>query len=173
MPEVISLKDARAKGEKFYFTGVPCKNGHLSKRRVINTRCFQCETEQGEIHYWATLEHAKEVRTAYRKKNPNYGAEYWATGKGKYGGYKGRAKRNGLSFTLTKEQFDFLVAQPCTYCGDFGGGIDRKDSSKGYDLDNCTPCCQHCNTAKMDRPVEEFLKWIEKISKFHGGQNVK
>ena len=38
----ISRKDALTQGLKFYFTGKPCSNGHVSKRHVENWTCWQC-----------------------------------------------------------------------------------------------------------------------------------
>jgi hypothetical protein len=37
-------KAARAAGEKWYFTGVPCKHGHLSKRFSSCGACFECSS---------------------------------------------------------------------------------------------------------------------------------
>jgi hypothetical protein len=42
-------------------------------------------------------------------------------------------------------------------------GLDRIDSSKRHDADNVVPCCKHCNQAKMDLPVHEFMELISRI----------
>jgi hypothetical protein len=42
-------------------------------------------------------------------------------------------------------------------------GIDRLDSTKGYSIENCVPCCWPCNNFKLGRNKEEFLEIIEKI----------
>jgi len=34
--------DARAAGEKYYFTGKPCKRGHLAKRLTATSNCVEC-----------------------------------------------------------------------------------------------------------------------------------
>ncbi len=39
---VITRKEARTKGLKRYFTGVPCKHGHISERFVVNCLCYTC-----------------------------------------------------------------------------------------------------------------------------------
>lgn len=39
---VISLSEAREKGLKTYFSGVPCKHGHTAQRRVSNRSCTEC-----------------------------------------------------------------------------------------------------------------------------------
>ncbi len=40
--EIISLKDARNIRQSWYFTGIPCRNGHTCKRYVSGARCSQC-----------------------------------------------------------------------------------------------------------------------------------
>jgi len=66
---------------------------------------------------------------------------------------------------LTYEQIVTFIGVPCTYCGcsDTGGGIDRIDSRRGYELDNITPCCPSCNTFKSDLTVEDFFNHVIKI----------
>jgi hypothetical protein len=46
-------------------------------------------------------------------------------------------------------------------------GIDRVDSSKGYYIDNCVPCCGICNTCKMDLTLDEFIKRSHIIANRH------
>lgn len=41
--ELISRKDAQARGLKLYFTGQPCKRGHISARLVRDAVCRECE----------------------------------------------------------------------------------------------------------------------------------
>lgn len=40
--QIVSRKEAQAKGAKYYFTGKPCKNGHIAARRVVNSSCYEC-----------------------------------------------------------------------------------------------------------------------------------
>jgi hypothetical protein len=37
--------DILESGSKYYFTGMPCKNGHVSKRYVANGECWECRQE--------------------------------------------------------------------------------------------------------------------------------
>lgn len=39
---IISLNDARNQELKFYFTGVPCKHGHIATRTVKKSYCTSC-----------------------------------------------------------------------------------------------------------------------------------
>lgn len=92
--------------------------------------------------------------------------------------YQGGAKKRDLRFNLTKEEFAELTSLICYYCGseprevkkkasDFVSrkmnGIDRLDSSKGYELSNCVSCCKTCNYMKLEMSVSEFLNHIDKI----------
>lgn len=45
-------------------------------------------------------------------------------------------------------------------------GLDRRDSSRGYDLDNVVPCCRACNVAKNDMTVDEFRAWLLRVYSF-------
>lgn len=36
-------QQAKEKGLMFYFTGKPCKRGHVANRRVTNCMCYECE----------------------------------------------------------------------------------------------------------------------------------
>lgn len=38
-----SPEAARALGSRLYFTGKPCRNGHIAPRRVKDGRCIACK----------------------------------------------------------------------------------------------------------------------------------
>jgi hypothetical protein len=106
-----------------------------------------------------------------------------------YGRYKRNAKIKNRIFDLTIEDFKKVTSENCFYCGskphtesalssvnehvEFKdhmiykyNGIDRIDSSKGYEKDNIVPCCQWCNIAKKDMSVEEFKEHIFKMHNY-------
>lgn len=47
-PPTISRIDAEQKGLKLYFTGVPCKNGHIDSRYMSGT-CVSCKATRGGL----------------------------------------------------------------------------------------------------------------------------
>lgn len=79
---------------------------------------------------------------------------------------KSRAKRKGVKFSLSYDEFaDWYAAQEryddiptCFYCGrqlDFehatqlnGATIDRLDTTLGYSANNMVFCCRRCNVMK-------------------------
>jgi hypothetical protein len=98
--------------------------------------------------------------------------------------WRRRYRDGGLSF----EDFFELTQKNCHYCGDppnnkanthkddpkssqqakdqgdfVYNGLDRIDSYKTHTLENVVPCCWHCNYAKRNRSVDEFLDWIKKV----------
>lgn len=93
--------------------------------------------------------------------------------------YKKRITTKGLPFTLARASFDTLLKQPCYYCNTepsnvfrhqhdktttfLYNGIDRLDSSKGYEQSNVVASCATCNYAKLDTPLTEFLRWLNKV----------
>lgn len=96
--------------------------------------------------------------------------------------YKGAARRRGLAWALTDEDFDKITAQACHYCGcppsarsvqaqgrsEFTyNGIDRVDNAIGYIPGNVVPACSQCNYAKKDMPYDEFMAWIARLTEYH------
>jgi hypothetical protein len=76
--------------------------------------------------------------------------------------YKIRAEKKNIPFLLTDEQFNIIRTMNCYLCNkptnsDHINGIDRIDSKKGYDFENCVPCCAGCNYLKKDYAVDEFI----------------
>lgn len=110
------------------------------------------------------------------RNSPNPNARFLAI----YQTYKIRANKKKIDFSLNENSFKELITNNCHYCNEppnnlsklklktylepfYYNGIDRVDSSKGYVLNNCVPCCEQCNRMKLDWTQEEFLKQIEAI----------
>jgi hypothetical protein len=93
--------------------------------------------------------------------------------------YKLSAFKRNLDFDLTLEVFTDLINSNCVYCdspplaikratGNTGEyikytGIDRRDNTKGYTLDNSVSCCKICNYAKLNMTEQEFYQWINRL----------
>jgi len=94
--------------------------------------------------------------------------------------YKRHARDRGIEFLLKREEVDWLVRQPCHYCGIDAGnitrikncrqgfrynGIDRVDSRQPYTSGNVVPCCGLCNKAKRDMPRDVFIAWAIRVAR--------
>lgn len=89
----------------------------------------------------------------------------------KYKQCRRSAERRNLQFELTREDYELMIHEPCTYCGNeikyiddtvLLNGVDRIDSTLGYVEGNCVPCCLKCNRAKNAMTKEEFITWVKK-----------
>lgn len=91
--------------------------------------------------------------------------------------YKANARRRGLSWELTEQEFRELTQSPCHYTGELPStvtkskceeykhnGIDRRDNTQGYTRDNCVPCCAVVNQMKADITLERFVELCKKVS---------
>jgi 5-methylcytosine-specific restriction endonuclease McrA len=61
---------AIAAGERHYFTGNPCKRGHVAKRFVSDGKCMECGAERVRQHRAENPEWWAEKDRAYREINP-------------------------------------------------------------------------------------------------------
>ena len=67
--EIISIEEAIAAGLKRYFTGVACKNGHISERVASKSRqCIQCSAE------WRRKAYASDP--VYRARRKQHSADH-------------------------------------------------------------------------------------------------
>ena len=66
---IISRKDAKEQGLKYYFTGKECINGHISKRRTVKADCLQCIRDRDLKSYKENPSKFKERQRAFYKEN--------------------------------------------------------------------------------------------------------
>lgn len=67
---VISRKEARARGLTRYFTGKPCKHGHVSERFSRNGVCVECMPESRRKWREANSSKVREGRRKWKQDNP-------------------------------------------------------------------------------------------------------
>lgn len=76
---------AIAAGEDKYFTGRPCKHGHVVERRVSNGNCVICEAERVKKHqiknHDAVLKSARNNYYKYHSEKLDYAKNYRKTHK--------------------------------------------------------------------------------------------
>ena len=96
---------------------------------------------------------------------------------------KSGARKRGIDYSLSFEQFKNIVQRQCFWCNTEpplknpkgermptmpapANGIDRLDNSMGYVYNNCVASCQMCNVAKNNHSEEEFLAWVKRLYEF-------
>lgn len=97
-----------------------------------------------------------------------------------YASYRCSAENRSLVFELTKEQFKSLTARVCFYCGKLPSqnykpdlsngyvynGVDRRNNSVGYVLENAVPCCKLCNWMKNAFEESDFLAHCALVTEY-------
>lgn len=55
--EIITKEKAKLLNQNWYFTGKPCKRGHVDKRYLNSGICYTCQRERNSGYYHADKEH--------------------------------------------------------------------------------------------------------------------
>lgn len=64
-----SKADAKARGEKYYFTGKPCPRGHTAERFASTGNCAECNRERAKNLSTETLARKRETCNAWHADN--------------------------------------------------------------------------------------------------------
>lgn len=148
---IVSKAEAIELGLNKYFTGIPCKKGHISHRYTKNGSCFGCTLENQ-----FKRSRASDPRH-YMVKNASY-----------------RARARGVPFDITYQ--DIVIPESCPCCnvrlipkserlvrmktGAFDTpSLDRKVPHLGYVRGNIGILCMACN-AKKAGIDEQMLKFL-------------
>jgi len=139
-------------------------HGDSSRKDGFRHDCKMCRKSHYEANKEVFAERDKIYYEANREAILEQKKVYDHTSKGKFGRIKRSAKQRSIHFSLPFKLYEGkLWGKPCHYCGcDIEvTGLDRKDNSKGYTLDNVVSCCWGCNTKKGTKPYEDFLAEIK------------
>ena len=169
-----SGSEARTRERARYFTGRPCKRGHISERYSFGG-CVECDNERKRA--WIGQNRKlfnKRMRINHserRLRNPL---------KQLYVGARRRAHDNGIEFSI--QESDLSLPERCPCCGKRivittkrwspdTASLDRVDSSKGYIPGNVAVICWHCNMLKKDGTAAEHRTIAAYIDAFLSGQS--
>lgn len=147
--------ESRRKGLPTYFTGKPCRRGHVAPRRTESAHCVDCEQGRDRTTEWKlrrgaiTEAHAKDPRGQLLR------------------GARHRAKKKGLPFDL--KPIDIFVPALCPVLGiplhtragksgyhDNAPTIDRFAPDLGYVKGNVAVISARANRIKVDATLQEL-----------------
>lgn len=125
---------------------------------LVLKKCFRCQQWLSLDNFWKN----KTSKDGYHNECKDCSLK---AKENRFNIYKKNAKKRNLVFSLTKDDFYRLTSKQCIYCGDLNdyNGIDRIDSTKGYFLENCVPCCEICNKMKLDHQYNFWISHMQKI----------
>ena len=177
--ELVTRQHALAEGLRFYFTGRPCKRGHVAQRYAHNCVCTPCLREGGKKHR-TTETYTRSRRKRYEQLYKSDPARFL------YDRALGRARRRKIEFSLTAQDirdiwpedgrcpvFGVLLVPNVGEEGSAGKAtpqspsLDRVDVSKGYRPGNIAVISQLANSIKASATSPSQLRqvadWIEEI----------
>jgi predicted RNA-binding Zn ribbon-like protein len=94
-------REAKEKGEIFWFPINPCQNGHLSKRRTSNAQCVECEKINNQKEYKKEINRKSVRKYQKTEKGRQRSLAFANSEKGKLNRLKYRASEKGKA-TLEK-----------------------------------------------------------------------
>lgn len=173
--KVISREEARVAGESRYFTGLPCKKGHISPRMVNKNRCVMCRNGQALACNNKRRDRDPELA---KQKARDYKHENMAAAI--FRNVRSRARKRNILFTITVS--DVVVPRDCPCCGiemkmrsgpakqgavPTSPSLDRFNPRLGYHPGNVVVICWRCNNLKRDASVQELeviVNWMRFMS---------
>lgn len=156
---------ARKVGSPSYFTGKPCRRGHLSWRYTRNSTCYQCQYEQTSV-----TTDRRGSRIALKGPQLTVDTPKIKSAKALIDAAMRRARCKGLCFNLTLDFVLSIFPDRCpildielSYVNsrtnrDTSPSIDRIDNTKGYTQDNVVVVSFRANRIKNDSSMDELKK---------------
>ena len=110
---IITREEAQEQGLIKYFTGEPCKFGHISERYVTGKRCLACAKEWRDENKNRVKKYNKEYKTQNKEKVQKYHKQYLEMNPDKRGqntesrkAYYEKTKHRRRTDNLTPEQLE-------------------------------------------------------------------
>ncbi len=131
---------------------------YRENKEVIRKRQQERADQIAPVQRAYKLAHAEEIK--------KWSQEYGKRPEKIFKVYQWAAKRRGISFNLTYEQFLTFWQKPCFYSqhGIETIGLDRINNDVGYEMNNVVPCCAICNRMKADMSQEQFRAHVRSIA---------
>lgn len=160
--EIISRAEARVIGYKRYFTGKPCKHGHISERYTNSKHCIQCLTERNKSpafrayykkYYRQYVDNQSEETRAYRSaiQRHKYRTKWRFNARHNSRLRKRRVKRATLQCPLDKIKVQQIYLDAKRM---------RAETGENYNVDHIIPivhdsvCGLHCSSNLRIVPYE-------------------
>lgn len=179
-PHIINYSEAKLLGLKQYFTGVPCKYGHVCNRDVSDRSCYECKLIKAAKWKKLNPEKHSKINAKWGRENKNKVASnrirlnskdpkrYWA--RSCFQNARKRASKQGVAFDLTVDDIYNLAGECCPIFGFkfnfIGNGrivpespsLDKIDPVLGYVLGNVAVISMKANLIKQNANSDEIRK---------------
>lgn len=171
--------EAKVAGLRHYFTGKPCKNGHIAKRFTRCGQCTECSTVCRAAYRNRYPEKVRETKRRARFDNPDsrdriqrrYAAAHPEQVRAFRHAYRARKKQSSGRFTAEDIRRIFTLQKGrCAYC--------REKLGKGFQRDHIIPLrrggtndarniqllCNHgCNQSKNGKHPMDYARSLGRL----------
>lgn len=154
---------------------------YIDKKCIVDG-CDRLSKEPGGGNGMCSLHRQRMYRgqSGVKQRYREWASRHRSTMRGRYSAARFEAKRRGLDFSITFEEYCAIRCgsnDECFYhkgpIDNNGGSLDRIDNSKGYSIDNCILSCAHCNKLRGEYlSVEETLEVVALLKKLRGLDNI-
>lgn len=143
--------------------GSPCP--HCTRRFPKDAYHYYRNKTRADGLDWCCKDCRREIRNKWYSEHREETRLSTQTPKGRYLKIRNNARQRGYGWTLSPEEFGQLWQLPCHYCGSpiETVGIDRVNSTHGYEVGNVVPCCGMCNLMKNEHSVDDWVAHMRKI----------
>jgi hypothetical protein len=188
MPAAAERKLARDSGETRFFTGRPCKHGHIAHRYTCSGVCSACVSERAKERTYQPrpLEERKQTLARWNASTKGYQAKLrwkekdpknaWACSAA--GGARIRSKKFGLVCDVDKSYIRSIITDVCPVFGTpfvwYGNNLnalspslDRIIPSLGYVKGNVVVISVKANAIKSNATLQEIemvANWLKTVT---------
>lgn len=147
--EIISREEAIRKGLTAYFTGKPCKHGHISERLVADWKCKECKYN---------------IVKRWRRENPNYEKDRY------HGNSENRKKKVSSAKKYYEKNKDSVNIKKAAYAKRNAEAVRERSRKylmewrrrpKSKAIAFMRNCLSRMLTYKKPRPTEECLGYTK------------
>lgn len=188
---IVTRDEALACGLVRFFTGIPCKRGHICERHTKSKSCVECgnaasrqwniDNQYGPTYRKTNSEQVRVTNKNWRQNNKDKCRQYSLTDSARIMSQlnqaKRRAKAKNVEFDLTTD--DIVIPDVCPvlgipidrtagHQGDNSPSIDRVDNTIGYTKTNIVVISWKANRLKNNATLTELKQIVEYMESHNG-----
>ena len=137
--EIITKAEAKQKGLKRYFTGKPCKRGHISERIVSDRGCLMCRVQYCVDNKEKIATREAQYRVDNKASCGKYAAQYYADNKEKFAQYRENNKEKLDKYYAQYRKDNpipvFVRSSLNRIIGNWKGGRSKAEELCGYTIE--------------------------------------
>lgn len=162
-----SKEEAIRKNSLYFFTGIPCRNGHVRIRRVSDGHCLDCDRETQKRKRKRRPKAVSKMRRKYYKKNKEHILHLRKKNYAENESLRLRKRDKDLKNTygIDIKQYNNILKAQGDACGICEAKKNNNKRTKYFDVDHCHESgqvrgllCTNCNMGLGK--FNHDIKWL-------------